>query len=42
MTKEELEALTARADADIQEAYDYAEQSPDPSINDIFTDVYAG
>ena len=40
-TKKEMEALVAKADADIQEAYDFAEESPFPSIENIFEDVYA-
>ena len=36
----ELDAIDARMAAEIQEAVAYAESSPQPRPEDIFTDVY--
>lgn len=41
MTAAEVDALDEQAAADIKAAVDFAENSPEPKIEDIFDDVYA-
>lgn len=40
-SEEELDALEAEVEAEIQEAVHFAEVSPDPKPEDLFADVYA-
>jgi pyruvate dehydrogenase E1 component alpha subunit len=42
MTEEEIRALDAEVQAEVQDAYDFAEQAPDPAPEELWTDVYAG
>lgn len=37
---EELDAIEARAEADTQKAVEFAEASPEPGLEELFTDVY--
>ena len=41
LTEAEIEALDVQAAEDIKKAVDFAENSPEPKIEDIFDDVYA-
>jgi pyruvate dehydrogenase E1 component alpha subunit len=41
MTEAELDAIEAQAVQDIKDAVDFAENSPEPKIENIFDDVYA-
>ena len=41
MTEAELDAIEAQAAQDIKDAVDFAENSPEPKIENIFDDVYA-
>ncbi|MCS7009977.1 MAG: thiamine pyrophosphate-dependent enzyme, partial [Anaerolineales bacterium] len=36
----ELDAIEARAEADTQKAVEFAEASPEPGLEELFTDVY--
>ena len=40
-TDEELDKIAENAKAQIQEAVEYAKNSPEPSVDDIYEDVYA-
>ena len=40
-TVEELDALDARAMADVQTAVEFAEASPEPALDSLFDDIYA-
>lgn len=40
-TKEELDDLDTKAQAEVEDAVEYAESSPDPEPEDLFDDVYA-
>ena len=40
-TEPELDALTENAKKTIDQAVEYAKSSPEPSVDDIFDDVYA-
>ena len=40
-TDEELDKIAENAKAQIQEAVEYAKHSPEPSVDDIYEDVYA-
>ncbi len=41
LTEAEIDALDKQAEEDIKRAVDFAENSPEPKIEDIFDDVYA-
>jgi pyruvate dehydrogenase E1 component alpha subunit len=41
MTEAELDAIEVQAAQDIKDAVDFAENSPEPRIENIFDDVYA-
>ena len=41
LSKEELDRLEARAREEIEDAVEFATKSPEPELEDLFTDVYA-
>jgi pyruvate dehydrogenase E1 component alpha subunit len=41
LTEKEWDDLTRRIDAQIEEAVAFAEESPEPSLEELYTDVYA-
>ena len=41
LTNTEYEIIAENAKAQIQEAVEYAKNSPEPSVDDIYEDVYA-
>ncbi|MBI4496508.1 MAG: thiamine pyrophosphate-dependent dehydrogenase E1 component subunit alpha [Chloroflexi bacterium] len=40
MTQQELDAIDAQAEASIEEAVQFAEETPLPDLSDLYTDVY--
>ena len=39
-TEEELDAVDAEAEAEVKEAVEFAESSPEPAPEELFTDIY--
>ena len=42
LTQEDVDAISARVEEEVRHAVEFAEQSPDPSLDTLFDDVYAG
>jgi TPP-dependent pyruvate/acetoin dehydrogenase alpha subunit len=41
MTAESYAAMDAEVVAEVQDAYDFADQAPDPEPSELYSDVYA-
>jgi pyruvate dehydrogenase E1 component alpha subunit len=42
LTQEDVDGIADRVEQEVRQAVDFAEQSPDPSLESLYDNVYAG